>query len=88
MREHCPFLFLNELGMRDADYIKKQIKPRLDKIKRYNYNMVGLGHQHAPNSNSREEKKQLWSVGMGHRHNPTQAEAQHRTHARPPPKHP
>ena len=43
--------FLNESGRRATDYIEKQMKPRPGKIKTVQLRSVGLGPQHAPNSN-------------------------------------
>ena len=60
--------FFNGRGRRDADYIKKKMKPRLDKhqMKKKTteqHRADGLGHQHAPGSTELQQNTRLaWDI--------------------------
>jgi hypothetical protein len=49
--------FLKQIA---ADYIKKQMKPRLSKNKQTQLRLVGLGHQHTPKPQTQRRRRRKY----------------------------
>lgn len=77
-------LFLTELGIRAADHIKKQMKPRPGKIKKNNLD-GWIGSSTHTELKLKEEEKTTQASRNETSTRVIQAEAQHRTHTQPPP---